>query len=192
MTGQGRQSNSLFSSEVGAMQLTDESTLITGEGKKVRLWDLRKSLDSPSIEFKVSDWKQADLFEKWHRQKAVTTCIKLRYLPLHNTICANFSGGNGIFTFDMRKCIPRDYYNYHYYPSTDFDVGIPFMSHLVVSCGTTHQLQQELRVSDIRKSKKKQDVDHTIIPGHKANVVKVLMENDKIITGSKDGSVLVS
>lgn len=39
--GVNKWTGSIFLNEIGAMRLTDFNTLITGEGKKIWLWDIR-------------------------------------------------------------------------------------------------------------------------------------------------------
>lgn len=122
------------------MQLTDFHTLITGEGKKIRLWDFRQALDKPAQEFIPSGFHKADLPESWYKGKTVTGCTKLVYAPEHDIIVANFTGANGVFTFDLRASRARDYYNYHYYSISDFSKGDSFLSHIAISAGATQKL----------------------------------------------------
>jgi hypothetical protein len=46
----------------------------------------------------------------------------MRYQREKHRLVANFSGGKGVFTFDLRKGKCLDYYDLHYYPISDFDL----------------------------------------------------------------------
>lgn len=117
--------------------MTDFNTLITGEGKKIRLWDFRGALNKPVIEFSPKSYKKIDIPDKWITGKTVTGCTKLQFIKEYNTIVANFTGGNGLFTFDLWACTPIDYYKFHYYSVSDYSVGEEFLSHIAVSVGAT-------------------------------------------------------
>ena len=97
---------------------------------------------------------------------------QLIFLLDSKILAANFQGGNGIFTFDIRHRKPLDYYKYHYYPVTSFDVGTNYCKNIGVSCGATPKLQYDLRISDLTKPFKSHDKDHYIMPGHKAIVYR--------------------
>jgi hypothetical protein len=71
-------------------------------------------------------------------------------------------------------------------------MGVEFLSHIAVSVGATKKLQYDIRVTDITKPFSEHDAKHKIVPGHKAIVTRMLLKNDKIITGSKKGSLYVN
>jgi len=84
-----------------------------------------------------------------------------------------------------------DYYKYHYYSVSAFDCGSNFLSNIAVSAGATVKLQYDLRISDITKPFSEHDTRLKFVPGHKAIITWLVLKNDKIITGSKKGSLLV-
>lgn len=92
----------------------------------------------------------------------------LKYVEDSKTLVANFTGGNGLFTFDIRKKHAKDYYNFHYYPVSAFDTGDNYLKNIAVSAGTTSKLQFDLRISDITLPFSEHDKNHYVMPGHKA------------------------
>ena len=130
--------------EIGDFVLTNDNALITGESRKIRIWDLRQAAINPAQELVIKDFEKCDLLNSWVETKTVTGCSKVRYLEDCHIVASNFSGGNGVFTFDMRKVAPLEYYKYHYYPTSDFTHGVKAMGNVVVSTGPTQKLQYEL------------------------------------------------
>ena len=47
----------------------------------------------------------------------------MRYVSAKNLLVTHFSGARGIITFDLRRGRYLDYYDHHYYPMVDFDIG---------------------------------------------------------------------
>ena len=119
--------------EIGNMALTDNNILITGESKKIRIWDTRAAANSPVEEFKQPAFSRICLPEKWMGYKPISNVTEFKYSPDYKILAANFTGGNGIFTFDLRKRAPLDYYSYHYYPVSAFDMGENYLKNIVVS-----------------------------------------------------------
>lgn len=150
------------------MMLTKTNTLITGESRRLKVWDLRASLKKTVQQFKQPGSHKIDIPEKWMGYKPVTNVTDIRYVEDYKTIVANFSGGNGIFTFDLRKKKALDYYNYHYYPVSAFDIGQNYLKNIAISAGSTFKLQYDLRISDITKPYSEHDTSHYVVPGHKA------------------------
>ena len=148
--------------------ITPSNILITGESRRIKIWDLRQAGDKPAEEFKQPAHATASIPEKWMGYKPVTNVTGIRYVEDSRTIVANFSGGNGLFTFDLRKRKPKDYYNYHYYPVSAFDTGDNYLKNIAISAGSTFKLQFDLRISDITKPMKDHDEGHYVVPGHKA------------------------
>lgn len=53
----------------------------------------------------------------------ITKAFKMKYVVDKHMLISHFNGARGIFTFDLRKGRQLDYYDLHYYPMTDFDIG---------------------------------------------------------------------
>ena len=188
--GASKANGRVFFNDIGAMALTPKSILITGDSTRIRVWDPRENIANPAQDIQLSG--SAEVPQKWIGHKAVSGCMKVRYVePLHQ-VAANFSGGNGIFTFDLRMCQPLEYYRAHYYPTSDIDTGDNFLSHIGVSTGPTQKLRYEVRFSDLSKSAEENSHAHALVPGHKAIITKVRLLNDKVVTGTKNGSLIVS
>lgn len=62
----------------------------------------------------------------------ITKSFKMRYESSKNRVTSHFFGARGLFTFDIRRGKCLDYYDYHYYPITDFDMGREQFSNLAV------------------------------------------------------------
>jgi WD40 repeat protein len=174
-----RSNYNMVLNEIGCMALTKSNLLITGESKKVKIWDTRMCARQPVEEFKqsVEEFKQPafnsmHLPDKWVGYKTVSNVLKFKYVEEYKILAAIFSGGSGIFTFDLRKREPLDYYKYHYYPVTAFDTGENYLSNIAISAGATQKLQYDLRISDIKVPYKDHDSDHYVMPGHKAMISK--------------------
>jgi len=112
------------------------------------------------------------LHDKWVGYRSVTNAFTFKYIEDLKILTAVFSGGNGLFTFDIRKKEPLDYYRYHYYPVTAMDTGSDHLKNIAISAGATAKLQYDLRVSDITVPFKEHDSEHYIMPGHKAMISK--------------------
>lgn len=52
-------------------------------------------------EYVPHGFQKAEIPEGWYEGKTVTGCNGLHYAEDHETIVANFTGGNGLFTFDL-------------------------------------------------------------------------------------------
>ena len=148
--------------------LTKSNLLITGESRRVKVWDTRTCADKPVEEFKHPSYSRIDIPEKWMGYKPISNATGFKYVEEYKTLVANFSGGNGVFTFDLRKRKPKDYYSYHYYPVSAFDTGENYLKNIAISAGSTFKLQYDLRISDITKPFKDHDTTHYVVPGHKA------------------------
>lgn len=61
----------------------------------------------------------------------------MKYQHYKHRLIANFFGGRGLFTFDLRRGKMLDYYDFHYYPMTDFDVCNEQLTGFAISAGTT-------------------------------------------------------
>lgn len=119
--------------EIGSMILTDNNILITGESKKIRIWDTRTAANNPVEEYKQPAYSKVSLPDKWMGYKPVSNVTGFKYAADYKILAANFTGGNGIFTFDLRKRKPLDYFSYHYYPVSAFDMGQDYLKNVIVS-----------------------------------------------------------
>ena len=142
------------------------------KANKIRIWDTRICAKSPVEEFKHPNFSRIDLPEEWTGYKPITNATKLKYVEDSKTLVANFTGGNGLFTFDIRKKHAKEYYNFHYYPVSAFDTGDNYLKNIAVSAGTTSKLQFDLRISDITVPFNDHDKNHYVMPGHKAIISK--------------------
>ena len=153
--------NSIFLNEVGSLHLTPENILFTGESKKVRMWDLRQRLVQASAvaageqlegEERKVPVRKSEMSKEWVNNKPVTNAFRLRLIPDLRMLVAGFRQSNGVCTFDLRKLEPLEYYNLHYYPMSQFDIGQGYLSHMGLSCAMTEKLQYDLRVVDFTRS----------------------------------------
>ena len=126
------------------MPKDEPNTLITSESKRVRVWDLRQSIERGSAqvienpEVHMLPSKAYSINEKKHNnQMAITKSFKMKYQPNCKRLIAHFQGARGLFTFDLRKGRQIDYYDFHQYPMTDFDLGTDALANTAVTCGAT-------------------------------------------------------
>jgi hypothetical protein len=80
---------------------------------------------------------------------------------------------------------PRECYLYHDLPISDFDTGKTHLSSMAVSAGAS-----DVFVADT--SMPPNDCPAKVSPGHTGFISHCLVSQGKIITGAKDGGVVVS
>jgi len=101
-------------------------------------------------------------------------------------------GANGLHTFDLRKAVTlREYYNFHYYQVTDFDVGNESMADYAVSVGATEKLRYDIKPINLKQPKSVSEAYSEIFPGHKSVVTNILLDGDCLVTGAKRGELKV-
>ena len=85
----------------------------------------------------------------------ITKAYKMYYIPQRNQLIAGFSGAKGIHSFDLRADVKQlAYYNFHYYPITDFDIGGDALQDYAVTAGATQKLRYDVRPINFQKSKR--------------------------------------
>lgn len=116
----------------------------------------------------------------------------MNYNPQQKRLVAHFFGAKGLFAFDLRKGKKQQsYYDFHYYPMCDYDVGDGVMDGYAMTAGTTQHLQYDVIPINLNKTPEDHDSQYRIFPGHKAVITKLKIDNEFVITGAKNGEVKV-
>jgi hypothetical protein len=124
LSGVNPRNHGVFLNEVGDMILTKNNLLITGESRRIRMWDMRQSInhfaqDYP-VEAKVTNRSMKFSKKLIKSHEVITNAKKMTINEGKGILIARFSGASGITTFDMRRTRMMDYFPYHYYPCSDF------------------------------------------------------------------------
>ena len=114
--------------EIGDIQMCNEEPflLFASESRRIRVWDLRTSIQSRPAQTLLNPTSlpsKSTPIPSSSSEGFITKAYKMRYQPERKRLVAHFFGAKGLMTFDMRKGKGCEYYGYHYYPMTDFDMG---------------------------------------------------------------------
>jgi len=91
----------------------------------------------------------------------------------------------------MRTGRQLGYYDFHYYPMSDFELCSQQLSGFAVTCGTTFHMRYDVRVIDLNKPPQSHDKEYEIFPGHKAVITTIRSDGEYLATGAKNGELKV-
>lgn len=84
-----------------------------------------------------------------------------------------------------------NYYGFHYYPMTDFDMCTDQLYNYAVTCGTTYHMRYDVRPVNLNLPASQIDKNSEIYPGHHAAITTIRSDGEFVVTGAKNGEVRV-
>ncbi len=143
------------------------SVLLLGENMRVTMWDLRTPAETEAA--------AAATFEHMVEGVTFARTTKVKFLSGMNLLAAHFGDYAGVSTFDIRKPgTVLQYYDYHTYPVTTFDVGENFNESVALSGA-----RNEVRALDLRLGKAEQK--GTPIPQPSGMISRVRMVSLRVV-----------